>query len=168
MPEVVTALLDTTLLSNFAHVERPDVLLSVLGDAATTPQVLDELREGERLGLVPLCDWSWLPIWTPTQDEMRVAAAWAQQLDPGEAECLAVAQARRCRFLSDDAAARQFAEGQGLVVSGTLGVLLKAVKIGMLRMNAADELLHAMIGRGYRAPVRSLREIAGTIGEQSG
>jgi predicted nucleic acid-binding protein len=160
MPELVTALLDTTLLSNFAHAGRPDVLLSVLRDAATTPQVLGELREGERLGLVPLCDWSWLPIWAPTQDEMRVAAAWAHQFDPGEAKCLAVAQARRCRFLSDDAAARQFAEGQGLFVSGTLGVLLKAVKMGVLRMNTVDELLHVTIGRGYRAPIRSLLEIA--------
>ena len=97
-----------------------------------------------------------------------MATAWARQLDPGEAECLAVAQARRCRFLSDDFAARRLAEGLGLVVSGTLGVLLKAVEIGVVGVDAADDLLHIMIGRGYRAPVRSLREIAGTIGEQSG
>ena len=63
---------------------------------------------------------------------------------------------------------RRLAEGLGLAVSGTLGVLLKAVETGVLGVDAADDLLHIMIGRGYRALVRSLREIAGIIGEQFG
>jgi predicted nucleic acid-binding protein len=168
MSEPVTTLLDTTLLSNFAHARRPDLLLSVLGLAATTPQVMAELRKGEALGFVPTCDWSWLPVWVSTEAEARTATAWARQLDPGEAECLAVAQGRGCRFLSDDLAARRLAESLGLVVSGTLGVLLKAVEIGVLGVGPADDLLHVMIGRGYRAPVRSLREIAGALGQQSG
>lgn len=62
-----TALLDTTLLSNFAHIQRPDLLRIVLGeDAATVPAVIAELEAGETLGLVPVCDWSWLPILEPT------------------------------------------------------------------------------------------------------
>ena len=105
MSEPATALLDTTLLSNFAHARRPDLLQRILGLAATTPQVMTDLRKGEALGFVPSCDWTWLPVWLPTEEEARIATAWARQLDSGEAECLAVAEARRCRFLSDDFAA---------------------------------------------------------------
>ena len=48
MSEPVTALLDTTLLSNFAHSRRPDLLHRILGLAATTPQVMAELRRARR------------------------------------------------------------------------------------------------------------------------
>jgi predicted secreted hydrolase len=42
------ALLDTTLLSNFAQVRRPDLLRTALGpDAATTSAILSELHAGK-------------------------------------------------------------------------------------------------------------------------
>ena len=44
---------------------------------------------------------------------------------PGEAECLAVALQRGYRFLSDDFAARRLAKVKGIIVSGTIGILLK-------------------------------------------
>jgi hypothetical protein len=39
-------LLDTTVLSNFAHIERLDLLCLALPDATTTPHVLAELGIG--------------------------------------------------------------------------------------------------------------------------
>ena len=155
-------LLDTTLLSNFAQVRRPDLLRESFGpDAATTPAVMAELHTGEALGLVPTCDWSWLQMLELTQDERKLAADLARQLDPGEAECLAAALARHGRFLSDDFAARRLAVLQGVVVSGTLGVLAKLVETGLLALDEADELLRGMIDRGYRSPVRSLKILEG-------
>ena len=154
------ALLDTTLLSNFAQVRRPDLLRAALGlEAATTPAVLGELRAGESLELVPACDWSWLQVLEPTDDERRTAFELARQLDPGEAECLAVALSRNCRFLSDDFAARRTAELKGLTVSGTLGVLVRLVEAGQLSLAEADESLAQMIDQGYRSPVRSLESL---------
>ncbi|MCA9970699.1 MAG: hypothetical protein KC425_10815 [Anaerolineales bacterium] len=42
------SLLDTTLLSNFAHAQRPELIqLALRDEAATTPTVLAELRRGE-------------------------------------------------------------------------------------------------------------------------
>lgn len=153
-----TALLDTTLLSNFAHVQRPDLLQWALKeDAATTPGVMAELKAGEALGLVPPCNWSWLPTLEPTDEEYRLAAALLQQLDPGEAECLAVAQLRQCKFFSDDFAARRLARQRGLTVSGTLGILLVLVDEKRLSPEEADHLLAIMIHHGYRSPVNSLR-----------
>jgi predicted nucleic acid-binding protein len=156
------ALLDTTLLSNFAQVRRPDLLRAASGpDPATTPAVLGELRAGESLGLVPACDWSWLQVLEPTDDERRTAIEFARQLDPGEAECLAVALERNCPFLSDDFAARRTAELRGLAVSGTLGVLARLIEAGLLSLAEANVLLAQMIDHGYRSPVRSLESLQG-------
>jgi predicted nucleic acid-binding protein len=153
-------LLDITVLSNLAHVRRPDLPRTVLGSNVTvTPNIMAELRIGEQAGLVPRCDWTWLTVLTPTAAELATATALQRQLDPGEAECLAVALHRGYRFLSDDFAARRLAEARGLTVSGTIGILLKGIAAGALSLPEADRLLAEMIAHGYRAPVRSLREL---------
>jgi predicted nucleic acid-binding protein len=155
-----TALLDTTLLSNFAHIRRADLLRLALGEeAATTLAIIAELRAGEALGLVPSCDWNWLTVLEPTDEERRLAADLERQLDPGEAEGLAVAQMRQCKFLSDDFAVRRLARQRGLVVSGTLGVLLALIDEKNLSLEEADSLLTIMTSHGYRSPVRSLQEL---------
>lgn len=153
-------LLDTTVLSNFAHVRRPDLPRTVLGASlAVTPGVLAELRAGEQTGQVPTCDWTWLTVLVPTAAESALATDLERQLDPGEAECLAVTVQRGYRFLSDDFAARRLATAKGLTVSGTIGILLKGVTSGALALPEADRLLAEMIRHGYRAPVRSLHEL---------
>ena len=153
-------ILDTTILSNFAHIQRSDLLHVALGnDAATTPIVLVELRLGESLGLVPHCDWQWLPVVTLTDDEQRLATGYGTQLDAGESTCLAVARTRSWVLVSDDFAARRLAQREGVPVSGTLGVLQKLVTSRQLTMDEADRLLTVMRNYGYRSPVRSLREL---------
>jgi predicted nucleic acid-binding protein len=153
-------LLDTTLLSNFAQARRPDLLrVALSSDAATTPAVMEELHAGESSGLVPACEWGWLRVLEPTEDERKLATDLARQLDPGEAECLAVALSRAGRFLSDDFAARRTAESRQAVVSGTLGVLTKLVEAGLLSLAEADDLLARMIGQGYRSPASSLKDL---------
>lgn len=155
-----TALLDTTLLSNFAQVQQPDLLQRALGDeAATTPTIMAELKAGEERGFVPACDWHWLRILEPTAEEQALAHTLEQELDAGEAECLAVAQMRGFTFLSDDFAARRLARQHHLAVSGTIGVLLALVEGQALSVEEADQLLDEMIRRGYRSPVSSLREL---------
>ncbi|MFN8497647.1 MAG: DUF3368 domain-containing protein [Anaerolineae bacterium] len=153
-------LLDTTVLNNFAQVQRPDLLRLVLGEtAATTPTVMAELRDGERLGYVPVCDWAWLSVLKPTAEESDVAEGWETLLDRGEAECLAVAEARGYVFLSDDFAARRLAQQRRVAVSGTIGVLLLLIRGAHLTTVEADVLIAAMIGHGYRSPVQSLKDL---------
>lgn len=154
------ALLDTTLLSNFSHVQRSDLLRLVLGEqAATTPTVIAELRMGETAGFIPACDWDWLTVVTLTSEEQSLAVELQQQLDPGEAECLAVAQIRQYKFFSDDFAARRVAHQHNLTVSGTIGILLTLVNDKKISLVEGDYLLNVMISRGYRSPVMSLSEL---------
>jgi predicted nucleic acid-binding protein len=157
---IPAAILDTTLLSNFAHLQHPELIHWAFGESlATTPKVMAELRVGEAEGLVPACDWTWLTVLELSQEEQSLAAEFSQQLDPGESECLAVAAKRQCKFLSDDFAARRMAQQQGLKVSGTLGVLLRLVDQQRLTFEAADALLQTLLLYGYRSPVQSLRDL---------
>ena len=151
------SLLDTTILSNFAHAQRPDLVRAVLGDeAATTLAVLAELRQGEALGFVPRVMWHWLPILTPTEEEQALATDYQVVLEAGKAECLAVAVMRQARFFSDDLAARQLAQANRLPVSGTIGLLLSLVRREIITLAEGDTLLAAMMRQGYRAPAATL------------
>ncbi len=153
-------LLDTTILSNFAHIKRLDLLPIVLPDAATTPHVIAELEVGVTFGYLPTCDWEWLNVVKLTPLEETRLTHVRLVLDDGEASCIAVAIERKAGLFSDDRDARRYARRHGIRVSGTLGALLLLVKDGHLTVAEADDCLQGMIAHGYRSPVGSLADIA--------
>lgn len=156
------SVLDTTLLSNFAHAGQPDLLQTALGQTAVTAAtVLAELRQGEAAGLVPRQEWSWLPQTELMPAETALATGYRKVVDAGEADCLAVAVTRNGRFLSDDMAARRLAQAEGVAISGTIGVLLHLIEQRHLTLAAADGLLARMRQAGYRAPVDTLQRLLG-------
>jgi predicted nucleic acid-binding protein len=87
-------LLDNTVLSNFAIVDRVDLLRTALEYAATVPQVIDEFHAGVLGGRVPQTDWSWLSVLNLTSEEQEQYVTIASHLNQGEAACLAVASQR--------------------------------------------------------------------------
>lgn len=153
-------LLDTTVLSNFARIERLDLLRLALPDAATTPQVLTELERGVAAGNLMTQAWDWLEVVRLTPYEKANLARIRLVLDDGEASCIAVALERKASLFSDDMDARRYARRQGISISGTLGVLSLLVKKQQLSLDKADDLLQAMITQGYRSPVSSLSDLS--------
>jgi predicted nucleic acid-binding protein len=154
-------LLDTTVLSNFAHIEGLDLLRLALPDAATTPQVVTELERGIASGHLPACDLEWLEVVQLTSSEEARLTHVRLILGDGEASCIAVALGRKGSLFSDDLDARRYARRQGIRVSGTLGVLSLLVEEGHLTVAEADDCLQGMIAHGYRSPVRSLLNLSG-------
>jgi predicted nucleic acid-binding protein len=147
-------------MSNFAIVERLDLLRRAFGGGLATPQqAFDELRTGVRLGKVPSLDWSWLPIWMVEEEEVPLYDRFLSSLNAGEAACLAMALTRDCRILTDDRDAREFARRLRIPLSGTLGVLVRLIDIGSLSLEEADALLAQMIVAGYRCPLVSLQDL---------
>jgi len=132
---------DTTVLNNFAQVGRPELLQLAFPGLSAPRAVRTELSAGERLGRVPVGDWSWLQLVDLTETETARARELEQHLQAGEAACLAVAEARGGLVLTDDSAARRFAG---------------ALQLPLLQ---ADLVLAEMMTRGYRSPVVSLREL---------
>jgi predicted nucleic acid-binding protein len=152
-------LADTTVLNNFAQVRRPDLLREAFAELSAPAAVVEELREGERRGLVPVCDWSWLDVMKPTDAEQTHALELEGNAGVGEAACLAILVSRGGLLLTDDGPARYLATTLGVELSGTIGALVKLCRQEILSLSEGDALLQEMITCGYRSPIRSLREI---------
>jgi predicted nucleic acid-binding protein len=152
-------LTDTTVLSNFSQIERPDLLRETFPDLVAPAVVREELVTGERLRRIPVCDWSWLKLIDLSAAEQTRAAGLQRHVQAGEAACLAVAEARGGYVLTDDSTARKAAAALGIQVSGTIGVLVRLVQRDHLPLAQADALLADMMSRGYRSPIQSLQEL---------
>lgn len=155
----MSSLADTTVLNNFAQIQRTDLLKAAWPDLAAPIAVWNELELGVHRGLVPACDWSWLNLLDLTEREQIQAAKVGRALGPGESACIAAASSRGLLMLSDDWEARELGRSLGIDVSGSLGVLDRLVLKQILSLNEADVLLAEMVRRGFRSPYRSLREI---------
>ncbi len=82
-----------------------------------------------------------------------------RSLDLGEASCLALAASRGVILATDDLAARRLAPGEGVSLTGTLGVLVALVRDDALPLSEANEMLEAMIQRRYRSLVDKLDDL---------
>ena len=84
-------------------------------------------------------------------------------IDAGEAEAIMLAGSRQCPVLIDDLAARRFAAGLGLTVTGSIGVVVRAVKVGLISrdegLDALDKLALVMwLNVGVYEDVRKVVE----------
>lgn len=151
-------ILDTTVLSNFAHVQRPDLVYLLWPNLTrTTPAAMEEYAAGVRSGAVPPDIWRDLELVELTPEEDRLALSLAPGLGRGERICLAVAIERKAILVTDDRRARQLASALGVQTTGTIGILLGCIREGLIALEEANGLLQRMIDRGYRAPTLDLR-----------
>lgn len=154
-------ILNTTVPSNFALIEREDLLQRCFPNRlVTASEAMREFAMGQAKGLLPKRNWDWLLVETLGSDQERALfRTIAQQLGEGESACLALAFYREYKLLSDDRDAREYAQRLGVPVSGTLGILLEAVHQGVLSLPEANRLLSLMIEKGYFSPVGRLDEL---------
>ena len=166
----MNTLVNTTVLSNFASIQRLDLLRQTVGPLHLPVQVYDELVAGQMAGyafydgieqqIVPFAADGWLHLVTMTADELSLFASLPLYLHPAERTCLSIARERGWGFLSDDRAARQQALSWNIPVSGTIGVLLLAIRDGRLTLGHGNALLREMVVRAhYRTPTMDLGEI---------
>jgi predicted nucleic acid-binding protein len=85
--------------------------------------------------------------------ELRLTIEYSQRFGAGESEAMAIALNRNWIFASDDGNARKFAQERGIRLTGTLGILIKAVKNKILCLSLADAIHAQMIDEGYRSPL---------------
>ena len=149
-------LLDNTVLSNFAHVNRSDLVMDLWASCATTLEAWQEFQNGITIGKLPKNAWKGLSRIELTTNERQLSNDLANLLGLGECTCIAAAKHRNGMFVTDDRRARQVALGLGLVVTGTLGLLVIAVERKRIALKEANQLLVEMIERGYHSPVDDL------------
>jgi len=83
----------------------------------------------------------------------------------GEAQAIILARGKDALLLMDESSGRAFAETWGLRVRGTLYVLLRALREGMLGKEEAREVVLELVEKGFRIDpkllARILKEIEG-------
>jgi predicted nucleic acid-binding protein len=160
-------LVDATVLSNLAAVDRLDLLRLLSAPLYLTSAVYEEIQQGVDEGydfLVNIdkaLDSGLLSLISPeNESEWHQYRDIPDKLQRGEAMSLAIARCRGWRLLTDDRAARMYAEQSSVSYSGTLGLLRYAVQNGHLTLEDGNALLAGMITRArYRSPVSDLRAL---------
>jgi hypothetical protein len=108
------------------------LLPALVGSVTVPPAVVEELSEGQRLGINlpnPLSH-SWIIVRSPVS---APALRLITDLGPGESEVLALAlETPNSIVILDDDLARRTAEMSGIRLTGTLGILLDAKQAGLL------------------------------------
>jgi predicted nucleic acid-binding protein len=157
----MTLIANTTILSNFALVQRPELIrIGCPEDVVTAAQVMEEIRRGVARQLLPACDWNWLPVRTlDTPEGVQLFEQVHRRLGQGEAACLALAMSRGFKFLSDDTDARRWGNRAGIPVSEMIGILVRLVQSAILTLAEGNALLTEMRQQGYYAPVEQLNDL---------
>jgi predicted nucleic acid-binding protein len=159
----VSLIVNNTVLSNFAFVDRLDLLKNIFQKVYLTPKVYREVEEGIRDGYEfqehtrkVMEAQEWLIITEPNQRELELYRNLLLRLGSGEASCLAIAKGRGWLFLTDDLNARKTAIQLDVRISGTIGVLRIAMEQGFIPIEEGNRLLHSMIDNGYFSPISDL------------
>lgn len=145
---------DTSPLNYLVLLGHQDILPRLFGEVFVPPAVVNELRHARTPE--PVKAWvsappAWLRVRAPVNPLHSMA------VDRGEADAIALAEELRAdAILIDDNVARLFAEGRGLKVRGTLGVLLLAGEMGFLDATAALDRLQRT---NFRASPERFAEI---------
>jgi len=151
-------LVDNTVLSNFAKVNRLDLLRKAFDRVYVTEQVLEEFRLGVKRGVLPNVDVDF-EVLKLKDEELELYNALRVKLGKGEASCLAIAKHRNMKVLTDDSDARKMANVLGVPVSGTIGVLVRCVKKGVISKEDGNRILREMIEKGFYSPISDLNEV---------
>lgn len=93
-----------------------------------------------------------------SKKEKFLFEALSVSLGLGEASSIAVAKARGFVFASDDRAARREAGLLDVKLTGTLGILKKAIRNKTINLKEGNLILAKMIERGFYSSIKSLKE----------
>jgi len=161
MPDII---FDTNVLSNFAKAGQLALLRELYPEnACCSGFVVSEVMRGFQQGhhdLEPLA--AWLISGWPRMEELTMSAekklfaAISISLGTGESSCLALAANRGYIFACDDRLARNEATRLGILLTGTLGILIKAVRTEHLELKTANRILQRMIKAGFYAPIKRI------------
>lgn len=159
---------DCCVLCNFALSGSLLIVKRLYGNASyitdfASAEIMRGIQKGHKeLGRIQeALREGWLKETTlESKEEKDLFQSTSVPLGLGEASSLAVAKARGLIFACDDRAARREAHLMKIKLTGTLGVLKKAIETKIINLKEADLILKSMIEHGFHSPVRSLKEIS--------
>lgn len=161
MPEII---FDNCVLSNFTLSDSLNIIKRLYDrHSCITDFVMAENIKGILQGYKELARIKdairdgWLKETTlKTKGEKALFETLLVSLGSGEASSIAVAKIRGFVFACDDKAARKEAAFLGVKLTGTVGILIKAVRKRIIDRKNADEILRRMIKHGFYSPISSI------------
>jgi len=157
-PPRSATVLNTTVLSNFAHVDEVELLFD-LPRVVTVAAVREELEDGAEshpylTSAIAALD-AGIPVFSPSDTEEETETALLKTLDPGEAQALAVTEVVDGILVTDDGDARRTAKQRDVEITGSIGLLVRFVDNGRISPETADSHLKRWIDEaGFRSPSR--------------
>jgi len=151
-------------LINLARIQRFNLLKQFYGRVTIPMAVYDEvmIQGQERDGSREVRNAAWILRTAPT-DELAVSAL-AAQLDRGEASAIILARELNAELLLiDEIHGRRVAEKLGVKITGTLGILARAKREGLIP-NVRDEIARLQSQGTWIHPKLS-RDILELVGE---
>lgn len=156
--------MDTCVLSNFALSRSIFILQSCYSrQVYITSFVMAEIFKGLLKGYKEFSEIKmalsegWL-IETPLRNikEKKLFETLSTSLGSGESSSIAVAKNRGLTFASDDLVARREAILLNIPLTGTVGILVRAVNGKVINLQRGETILSSMKEHGFYAPVESL------------
>ncbi|WP_017654871.1 hypothetical protein [Fortiea contorta] len=169
-PDLSPIIFDSTVLSNFSPAQILHVLRRLYAGRAFIGRAV---RREIQVGSASTCNSTYLRTraklravnqafqegWMRSPDdevnpkdeviELRLSMEYRKRFSPGESEAMAIARNRNWIFASDDGTAKRFARERGIRVTGTLGILTKAVKSNILCSSVANNIYAQLFEEGY-------------------
>lgn len=145
MPENRIVVADSTVLIAFSSLGILKILKELYQRIIIPEAVYKELIRGEGKPGSEVGSVNWIEVRTLSSTSVKYLEF---DLDDGEAETIALSEEIKADLvLVDEYWARKIAEYKGLKHTGTLGVLFKAKKMGLIK--ELKPLLNKLINRGF-------------------
>jgi uncharacterized protein len=143
--------LDSTCLISLDLVGRLELLPNLFDPILIPPEV-----ERESSISAP-----WLKVEAPSN--FALVSALKATVDDGEAEAIALASEKQCRIVLDDRRARDLAKHMGLEMTGTVALLVRAKRLGLLPW--IKPVLNDLTEKGFRLSEDLKRKMLALAGE---
>jgi predicted nucleic acid-binding protein len=158
---------DTCILINFAVVGRVDLLGQITDLAFHVPQeVLDEVTIAEQRNQVEnVVKTGGLRLAKiDAVDELRAFVEYSGQFGKGESACLAIASCRKWVVATDETKDKRLTReiaAKGIRVINTPGILVKAIRKGVLNVSDADAIKVELERYRFKMSFDSFRGLVG-------
>lgn len=164
MPEII---FDCCVLSNFALSDSLHIIKKIYANSSyiTNFVVAENLRgilsgHGRLATVNEALKEGWIKeIALKGEKEKALFETLSVSLGFGEASSIAIAKTRGYVFACDDRAARREADLLDVKLTGTIGIIIKAVKKKVISSQEADVILNQMIAGGFYSPVSSIKNL---------
>ena len=160
-----TAALDASVLINFLHLERLDILADIADvDFVVPEQVVEEITDSQQARTLAQAvrDGRLRCERSTDLDEVATYADLRQFMGRGEAACLSMAE-RRGWLVAVDERGRFLRMARERVgehrILNTPGILLIAIRAGVLSLNEADVLKARLETHRFRMKFDSFRDV---------